>query len=236
MSGPVPFRFRWTDAVCDDASLSATAKHVALTLAKYMNRAGTCCPAVPTLARRTSRDPRTVQHAIAELVAARYLEVERGGGAGRTNTYYASFPPTGTPASHRRSDASAKAQTPASARETPASASENPGEMPPESSSEASRTYGAGEELDHVLGETTHADVLAETERFLAQIGAARSERDERSPWQDLASRLRETGREPLREATRAWLASLPPGRDRDLAALLVETFDAVIVDEEGTA
>lgn len=95
MSGwrPQPVPSRWSLAVRDDETLEAVTKHVALTLATYMNRSGEAWPSVDKLAKAASRADRTIQRHLPELVERGYLAiVEKGGGRRRTTTYAAIFP------------------------------------------------------------------------------------------------------------------------------------------------
>jgi hypothetical protein len=160
---PAPLRFRWEDAVCDAESLSAVAKHAASALRRYMNGAGTCRPSVGLLARRMSRDRRTVQRALDELAADGWIDVDRGGGAGRTSTYYATFPTGETAATRRPSGSGPEVETAAAVRERAAAVHEKGGDTPPEPSSEPLTTgesSGEGEDLDHVVGGGTGEPVV----------------------------------------------------------------------------
>ena len=83
----------WRRAVRDDPSLGANAKHVALTLATYMDAAGgSCFPGVEEVTLKTGRGRRTVQYGLRELERAGYLCVDLHRGRGHTNSYQATFP------------------------------------------------------------------------------------------------------------------------------------------------
>lgn len=73
-------RYSWWRAL-RASSLSPTARHVALTIATYMDAVGGgAWPSMATLADDTGRSRRTVARAVQELEEHGYLEVQSGGG------------------------------------------------------------------------------------------------------------------------------------------------------------
>jgi helix-turn-helix protein len=90
---PPSFRFRWQLAIRDDEVLSRTAKLVDLTLALHMNpEGGDCFAGIDRLTRECHSSANTVRKGRDELVDRGFLEVEPGGGAGRTNRHRALLP------------------------------------------------------------------------------------------------------------------------------------------------
>lgn len=90
-------RFTWWRAI-RTSTLSPTARHVALTLATYMNKeGGGAWPSMATLADDTGRSRPVVKRAIRELRETGFLTVESGGGRRAdggyvSNRYRASIP------------------------------------------------------------------------------------------------------------------------------------------------
>jgi hypothetical protein len=93
----VPFRLLWQKAIVASA-LSATQRHVALTLALHMDaEGGSCWPSVQTLAAETGLSDRAVQKALAALGAAGFVAIDRlggrrPGGGYVSNRYLATLP------------------------------------------------------------------------------------------------------------------------------------------------
>lgn len=70
-----PFVFRWTDSIEHDDSISSTARHCALALAREMDIDGlNCYPSKATLAERMRCSERTVARALNELRASGWLD------------------------------------------------------------------------------------------------------------------------------------------------------------------
>jgi hypothetical protein len=96
---PVPLLFRWRRLIVADERLSATDRHVALTLALHMDvDGGRCHPGMRRLARETRRKTTTVAASIAKLEQHSYLKVIRAkkrnlrGWATDVNHYQAQWP------------------------------------------------------------------------------------------------------------------------------------------------
>lgn len=88
------FLYEWRDAVASAESvLSATQRHVALTLSLHMDRnGGSCWPSILLLCKRTSLADSTVRKALTEVDRAGYLRREVGTGRGRSTRYSATLP------------------------------------------------------------------------------------------------------------------------------------------------
>lgn len=86
--------FGWEHALSRDIELTASTRHVGLTIALFMSReTATCWPSVNTLAERTGLSTRTIKRATAALIEGGWLDVERGGhGKGDSNVYHARTP------------------------------------------------------------------------------------------------------------------------------------------------
>lgn len=153
MSGETPFTkivFPWRKAIIDDRSLSAKAKHIALTLANRMDPHGVCFPGVALISAETNRHERTVQKGLRELEECGYLHIEEGGGRASSSTYTALLPErTATPLPEEKGGISPPfpeekekggisppvAESPETPAENPETPAENPvkgGHMPPE--------------------------------------------------------------------------------------------------------
>jgi hypothetical protein len=85
--------FTWRSAICD-SELTATARHVALTLSLYMNeRGGSAFPGAERLAHDTGLSERAVRDHLNGLVHAGWLVLlHRGGGRKNANEYGAAIP------------------------------------------------------------------------------------------------------------------------------------------------
>lgn len=93
--------FTWRAAICE-SGLSPVTRHVALTLALYMNeRGGSAYPGPTRIANDTGLHVSTVKERLTELERFGWLEcVERGGRVGerkRANAWEARIPPTPLP-------------------------------------------------------------------------------------------------------------------------------------------
>lgn len=95
--------FVWERAVRDDNRLSATAKHLALTIRTYASKEGVAFPGVKTLAKAMSVNARTVKRHLHGserdgirplLIECRYLRVEWGGHRSGTNIYHLELDPS----------------------------------------------------------------------------------------------------------------------------------------------
>jgi Helix-turn-helix domain len=76
--GGEPLRFRWVDQVrADGSSVSANGRHIALELARYMDKEGRCFPSQERLVERTARSERHVRRGLGELEREGFLEVIR---------------------------------------------------------------------------------------------------------------------------------------------------------------
>lgn len=89
--------FTWRSAVIDDPALTASARHVALTLSLHMSERGdNAFPSVETLARECARGKSTIVESLKALEACGWLAVDRApgaaGGRGRVNRYSATLP------------------------------------------------------------------------------------------------------------------------------------------------
>jgi helix-turn-helix protein len=84
------FLANWRDAL-RDSELSTRAKVVGFVLSTYMNTLGEAFPSKTTLADGTSQSVRTVDAAIAELEAARFLRITKS--KGRVSWRYAATIP-----------------------------------------------------------------------------------------------------------------------------------------------
>jgi hypothetical protein len=109
-----------------------TLRLVLYALADMANDDGECWPSIASLVERTGLSERTIQTALAKLVSAGTLAVERGGGRGRTNLYRFQYP----------------------AGETPFLASETPQEKPRFSGNPAAKTPFLTTETPHLTAET----------------------------------------------------------------------------------
>ena len=94
--------FTWRSALCDDAAVSPTQHHVAVTLSLYMNERGASAfPGAARLARDAKLHVSTVRRALDDLVEAGWLAlVHRGGQKGerkQANQYEARVPATPLP-------------------------------------------------------------------------------------------------------------------------------------------
>jgi Helix-turn-helix domain len=130
---------RWRKGIRDHPGLSANAKHLALTLATYMDARLVCWPSVATLAAGMSRHERTVQGAITELEEAEVIEVRPGGGRRNTNTYLGVEIEPLLNGGDMPGFVSAEVESPAALPKTPVSSPETPvlstgngGATPPE--------------------------------------------------------------------------------------------------------
>jgi hypothetical protein len=79
----------WLAAVAADAKLGKLALRVAMTLASYFNNtSGRAWPSNGRLAEALGSDVRHVRRALNALIGGGHLERKRGGGRGRTNSYW----------------------------------------------------------------------------------------------------------------------------------------------------
>ena len=84
--------YEWRWKLLEDERLTATERHVGLTLHVHMRPSRpTCYPSVPTLAAETARSASTVKAATAGLERAGYLERKSGKGRGHSTVYTATF-------------------------------------------------------------------------------------------------------------------------------------------------
>jgi hypothetical protein len=89
---PPAFRTVWQRAVCI-ADISATAKLVAFVIGAHMDPMGRAWPSKETIATEAGwNDRSTVTPRLKELRKAGLLEVQTGGGRGRSNVYQARIP------------------------------------------------------------------------------------------------------------------------------------------------
>lgn len=89
----VPVPISWRSAICE-SDLSATVRHVALTLSVYMSERGdSAYPGAERLSHDTGLSERAVRTALATLVQYGWLElVTKGGGRKKANEYRALIP------------------------------------------------------------------------------------------------------------------------------------------------
>jgi hypothetical protein len=99
MPKQAPLLFRWREMLVRDERVTATDRHVALTLAMHMDlNGGSCRPGIRRLASETARKPHTVIAAIRRLQDLKYLQVSRApklnakGWSLDTNQYQARLP------------------------------------------------------------------------------------------------------------------------------------------------
>lgn len=120
----------WRTAVAR-SDLPATRRHVALTLALWMNEmGGSAFPSATTLADATGLSERTIRASLQHLVQARWLDlVERGGVRGqrrRANSYQATIPPGPPTPVTPATPAGVPPSTPATDDTTPATDDNDP--------------------------------------------------------------------------------------------------------------
>jgi pyocin large subunit-like protein len=108
-----------------------TVRLVLYALADMANDDGECWPSIASLVERTGLGERAIQTALAGLVSAGTLAVERGGGRGRTNLYRFQYPAPGaeTPQEKPRFSRNPAAETPFLTTETPHLTTETPQQM-----------------------------------------------------------------------------------------------------------
>lgn len=119
----------WRAAVARESGLIPTRRHVALTLALWMNEAGeSAFPSQATLAAATGLSERCVRDSLAQLVTTGWLElVHQGGLRGKrrsSNQYRAAIPPLQGP---RQQLPGSFSPTPETRSGTPATRSGDPG-------------------------------------------------------------------------------------------------------------
>ena len=85
------FKTLWLKAICF-AEVPSTAKLVGFTLGAFMNSQGRAWPSMDTLAESSGTSRSTVKRQIPVLEKAKLLDIHRGGGRHKRNTYQAHIP------------------------------------------------------------------------------------------------------------------------------------------------